>query len=194
MRCSSSRWRRLVGETVTRQRRADDVKGVGRIAAMSSRIRQRLDDFLKLDDRPRPSMRHHERDRVGVRRAYVHEMYPEAVDRRLELREAVEARLARAPVILVAPICGDLLRVGERRSLRPVVNALALGPSRLAQPALEVVELRIGRGDSGKVRYCCSSNDLLPNCFSESSALAPWVLSQMHLTSVLSSVGAIVLI
>ena len=62
-------------------------------------------------------------------------VYPKPVDRRLELREAVEASLARAPVVLLQPIGGDLLRVCERQPLRPIVDALALGPSRLAQAA-----------------------------------------------------------
>jgi hypothetical protein len=51
----------FVGETVAWKRRANDVKCVGSIAAMSDRIRERLDYLLKLDDRPRPSVGHHER-------------------------------------------------------------------------------------------------------------------------------------
>src|SRR5271154_7057123 len=43
----------LVGETEAGKSRANEVKRVGRIAAMSGWIRERLDYFLELDDRPR---------------------------------------------------------------------------------------------------------------------------------------------
>src|SRR5271156_2376118 len=72
-------------------------------------------------------------------------MDPEPLNGRPELREAIEPRLARAPVVFLQPVFGDLLRVCERQPLRPVVDALALGPSRLAKAPLEIVELRIGR-------------------------------------------------
>src|ERR1700693_5040363 len=75
----------------------------------------------------------------------MHKVYPKPVNRRLELREAVEASLPCAPVVLLQPISGDLLRVCERQPLRPVIHALALGPSRLAQSALQVVELGVSR-------------------------------------------------
>jgi hypothetical protein len=56
-------------------------------------------------------------------------MNSESVDPGLELRETVEQSLASAPVVLLQPISSDLLRVSERQPLRPVVDALALGPS-----------------------------------------------------------------
>src|SRR5580704_15807130 len=53
--------RRLIRKAIAWKRRTNQMKCVGRVAAMSSRIRQRLDHFLKLDDRSRPSVRHHQR-------------------------------------------------------------------------------------------------------------------------------------
>jgi len=58
---------------------------------------------------------------------------------------SVEARLPFAPVVFLKPVGADLLRVAERQSLRPVVDALALGPSGRAQTALQIVELLVGR-------------------------------------------------
>src|SRR5580700_342631 len=52
-------------------------------------------------------------------------------------------RCSRAPVILLQPVRRDLFRIGERQTLGPVVDALALGPSGLPQSALEVGELGV---------------------------------------------------
>src|SRR6516225_9709452 len=90
----------------------------------------------------------------------MHKVYPNPVNRRLELREAVEASLPYAPVVLLQPISCDLLRVCKRQPLRPAIHALALGPSRLAQSALQVVELGVSRCDAERldiVAHRCSS-------------------------------------
>ena len=90
----------------------------------------------------------------------MHKVYPKPVNRRLELREAVETSLPCAPVVLLQPIGGDLLRVCQRQPLRPIIHALVLGPSRLAQAALQVVELGVSRCDPERldiVAHRCSS-------------------------------------
>jgi hypothetical protein len=57
---------RLVAEAVTRQRWADDVEGVRRVATMGGGVSERPDHLEELDDRPRPAVRHNERQRVGM--------------------------------------------------------------------------------------------------------------------------------
>src|SRR6266436_2734689 len=75
-------------------------------------------------------------------------MYSDAVDCGLELRKAIEPRLSIAPVVLLEPIRTNFLRVSQRQSLRPIIDALALRPSRSAQAAFQIVEFGVGRRDS----------------------------------------------
>src|SRR6266851_6052265 len=72
--------RRFVRKAVARKRRTYEVKRIGGIATMSSRISQRFDHFLKFHDRTRPAMSHDQRYSVGMRRTNVDKMYPESVD------------------------------------------------------------------------------------------------------------------
>src|SRR6516164_350746 len=74
-------------------------------------------------------------------------VYPQAVDFGFELWETVEQRLPRAPIILLQPVGGDFLCVGERQALCPVIDAFALRPAGFPETPLEVFELLIGRGN-----------------------------------------------
>ena len=134
---------RLIGESVARQRRGNHVERVGGIAPERGRIRQRLNDFMELNDRSRPAVRNHQRHRIGMRRLSVNEMNPQAVDRGPELRKPIELLLARTPVVLLEPVFTQLLRITERDALGPVVHAFRLGPACVAQPPLQVVELLV---------------------------------------------------
>ena len=64
----------------------------------------------------------------------------EVVDGGDELIEPVELGFAGSPVVLLCPVAADVLQVGERRALRPIVDQLAFGPPRVAQPESEIVE------------------------------------------------------
>ena len=75
-----------------------------------------------------------------VWRSGVNEMDVDAVDVGRELIEAIERGLASPPVVAVGPVGADLLHIRERYSLRPVVDQLRFGPSRVVQTALEIVE------------------------------------------------------
>src|SRR5579885_3568007 len=74
-------------------------------------------------------------------------MDAEAVDFGFELGETVKPRLSIAPVVFFEPVLADLLRIRERQSLRPVIDAFALRPSRGAQPALQILELVVAGGN-----------------------------------------------
>ena len=78
----------------------------------------------------------------------MHEMDVEPVDLGLELREAIEARLALAPIVLPRPVAADVLDPGERRALAPVVDQLGLRPARASQPVLQVGEDVVADGDA----------------------------------------------
>ena len=135
---------RLVAEAVARQRRADHVEGIGWVAAVGDRVRQRPDDLEELDDRARPAMRQDQRKRVGRGRPDVQEVDREPVERRAELRQRVEPGLGSPPVVLLGPVAAEVLQVGERDALRPVRHGLALGPARSPQPLAQVVEVLLG--------------------------------------------------
>ena len=70
-----------------------------------------------------------------------------SVDRGDELVEAVERCLAAAPVVPVGPVRGDVLHVGERDALRPVVHVLTIRPACVLQPHAQVVEYRFRHVD-----------------------------------------------
>ena len=87
------------------------------VTAERDRVDERLDHLVELDDRAGPAVGDHQRHRVGVRRALVDEVDVDPVDLGDELVEAVERRLARAPVVLVDPVLGD--RPARRRAGSP---------------------------------------------------------------------------
>ena len=145
--------RRFVAPAVPGERRAHDVEGVGRIAAVGTRVAERLDDLDELDDRARPAVGQHERERVGLGGAGVHDMDPETADVGAELRQIIEARLGRTPVVVVGPVAAQVLDERKRDPLRPVrcptvADGLALGPARAAQPGSEVVEVGVRDGEA----------------------------------------------
>src|SRR5262249_19278588 len=104
----------LVGESITGQRRTYYVEGISSTATVSGRIGKRFDHFLKLYDRAGPSVRDYQRCRVGVRRPGMDEVYFQTVNLGLELWESIKQRLARAPVVLLQPVRGDLLGIYQR--------------------------------------------------------------------------------
>src|SRR5262249_33009323 len=95
---------RLVREAVTRKRRTHQMERVGSLTAMRGRVGQRFDYFQKLHDRSRPSVRDKQRGRVRMRRAGMNKVNSQTVDFCLELRKAIQQRLARTPVVLLQPI------------------------------------------------------------------------------------------
>src|SRR5262245_51038363 len=78
-------------------------------------------------------------------------MDADPVDLGLVLREAVQPRFPRAPVVFVRPVLADVLDVGEGNTLRPVVDALALGKTRRAQATPKIVELGVACVDGERL-------------------------------------------
>ena len=98
-----------------------------------------------------------ERQRVLMLRADVNEVDVEAVDLGHELREGVQLRLARAPVVLRLPVAGELLHRRERHALRLIGDGLLVGPLRRRDASTEILEGIVGnvdpeRADRGRVR------------------------------------------
>ena len=136
-----ARLRRLGREAVAGQRGDHEMEGVFGSSPMRHRIAQRADHTHELDHRAWPAMGQQQWHRTGLWRADMEEMNVEPIDLGDELPQSVEPRLASPPVIARAPIGGEILQHGQRRTLRPVVDRLALGPTGRVEPAVKVVDL-----------------------------------------------------
>ena len=88
-----------------------------------------------------------ERQRVLVLRTDMDEVDVEAVDLGRELRERVQPRLARAPVVLRLPVAGELPHRRELHALGLVRDGLLLGPLGGCDASTEIVEGFVGNVD-----------------------------------------------
>jgi hypothetical protein len=135
---------------------------VGGARAMRRGIRERLDDLQLLDDRAGPPVRDDQRQRVLVPGADVDEVDGEPVDLGDELRQRLEVRFARPPVIVGRPVARELLHQCERHTLRVVGDRLALRPPGRVDAPSQIAELLVGKGhlegaNSGAGASCCNS-------------------------------------
>jgi hypothetical protein len=74
-------------------------------------------------------MRDDQRERVLMPRLHVDEVDVCPVDLGRELRQRVQFRLARAPVVLGRPVAGELLDRLQLHALRPVCDEFLAGPA-----------------------------------------------------------------
>ena len=77
-------------------------------------------------------------------RANMNEVDVQPVDLGDELRQGVQSRLARAPVVLRRPIAREFLNHCERHALRLIPDGLFLGPVRGRDASAEVCQSLIG--------------------------------------------------
>ena len=119
------------------------MKSVARARAVRRGIGQWLDDLELLDDRPRPAVRHDQRQSVVVLRAYVDEMDLLTLDLGQELRYCVEFRLALAPIVIGPPVLRQRLHHGQLDTLRVVLNQLTRRPSGRCDAPAQVCQIRI---------------------------------------------------
>src|SRR5262245_3688588 len=105
----TERRRRCGREAVAGQRRTDYIEGILDAAPEAFGMGKRFDDVVKLEDRPGPSVSHHQRQSPVAAPFLVNEVYPVSVYVGAVLREAVQLLLARAPVVVVEPVIDNLL-------------------------------------------------------------------------------------
>ena len=110
-------------------------------------IGQSIDDLQLLDDRSWPSVIDDERQRVLVPRPDVDEVDVQPVDLGDELRERVQVRLDRPPVVVRHPVARELLDHGERYALRLIRHGLLLRPLRGGDASTKIVQRLIGHVD-----------------------------------------------
>jgi hypothetical protein len=121
---------RLTGEAVAGHGRHHEVEGVRGGAAVRGRVGERADDPEHIDDRAGPAVGDDQRQRVLVPRLDVDEVDAKAVDLGGELRQRAQLRLARAPVVTVAPVGHQVLDRRQLHALRPISDGLLAGPAR----------------------------------------------------------------
>jgi hypothetical protein len=110
-------------------------------------VGERLDDLQLLDDRAGPPVRDDQRQRVGVPGADVDEMNVQPVDLGDEVRQVVQSRLARTPVIVRSPVAHEVLHHREPDALRVVGDRLALGPPGSVHASAQLGKLRLRETD-----------------------------------------------
>ena len=150
---------RLCREAVAGQRRQHEVERVLALAAVRGRVGERADGLEQLDDRAGPAVRHDQRQRVLVRRADVNEVDVHTVDRGRELRQRVQSRLARAPVVIARPVARKRLHRGQLHALRPIIDQLCGRPARRLDPPAQLSELLPRNIDPERADGCCFGSD-----------------------------------
>ena len=132
---------RLARESVSGQRRDDEVERVLGAPAMRGRVGERADDLQLLDDRAGPAVGDDHGQRARVRGPHMDEVDVESVDVGDELRQLVQACLARRASRAATQRSASALSDVELHALRGVVDDLALGPAGLADAAVQVIEI-----------------------------------------------------
>ncbi len=107
------------GEPVAGEARHHHVERVGGIAAVRSRVAERLDHVEELDERTRPPVGEQQRERALDRRRGVEEVHAGAVDLGAEVVERVHARLPGGPVVVLGPVRDQLAQVLELGAVVP---------------------------------------------------------------------------
>ena len=133
------------------------MKSVRGTPAMCRRIRQRIDDLQLLDDRAGPPVGDDQRQCIFMVRANVDEMDVDPVDLGDELRQGLQPRLARAPVVLCLPVARECLDRRQLHALGLIVDGLLPGPARGRDARTQLLQVRLGgleceRTDRGGVR------------------------------------------
>ena len=118
------------------------MEGVRGARAVGGRIGQRLDDLELLDRRAGPAVGDDQRQRVLVLRANVDEVDVDAIDLGDEMRQGREARLERAPVVVVRPVAAPV--PGSSRAARPARDRSRGRATRRCDAAPQVGELLVG--------------------------------------------------
>src|SRR6266481_610620 len=91
-------------------------------------IGERIDNLQLLDNRPGPSVRDDERQRIFMFRTNVNEMNVQPIDLGDEIWQGVQSCLALAPVVVRAPIACECLTGRELYALRCVRDCFPFRP------------------------------------------------------------------
>src|SRR5260370_41485181 len=93
-----------------------------------------------------------------------------AVDNCLEVREAIDLALVRAPVVLDPPVIDQFLQVGEVGSILPSSIRHLAGKASVLPPRIQIGEALIGNGD---FEWCDSGHRYAPTTVAACNNPAP---------------------
>jgi hypothetical protein len=110
------------------------VEGVGRVAAVGTRVAQWADDVQELGDRAGPPVDEHQRGGLGLGRANMREVKGLPVNVGGELGQLVQPGLVLAPVVAVGPVGGELPQVAGRDAATPSLAAELAAPAGTGEP------------------------------------------------------------
>jgi hypothetical protein len=116
-------------------------------AAVRGRVGERADDLEQLEHRAGPAVRDDQRQGVVVPRLDVDEVDAEPVDLGHELRERVQLRLARAPVVVGAPVGHQVMDRRQLHALRLIGDEFLAGPARGRDAPLQVGQVLVRHVD-----------------------------------------------
>src|SRR5258706_10602784 len=114
---------------------------------MGGRVGERTNDLELLDDGPRPAVRDDDGQRIRVTGADVDEVNVDSIDRRDELREAIQFLLHLSPVVVRAPIANQRLKLRQLRTLRLIGDGFLVGPPRCSNAPPKITECGLGYFD-----------------------------------------------
>ena len=97
--------RRVIGEAIAWHGWHYHIKGISRVAAVATRIREQGDDFVHLEERSGPAVGDDQGHGVGPLAWLMDEVYPQPLDRGLVVLEGVEPLLLGSPVKAGTPVC-----------------------------------------------------------------------------------------
>jgi hypothetical protein len=103
-------------------------------------VGQQGDERQHLQERARPAVGEHERDRRPRRGAHVNEVDPRPAQLGAKMRQPVELRLPRAPVEPVCPVGQLRTQVAARHPLRPPDSLQLVRPASSGDPLTQIAE------------------------------------------------------
>src|SRR5208282_340856 len=106
---------------------------------------------------------------------FVNEVNSESVNARLEMREAIDCALLRAPVVFGSPVLDQFLEVGEIGSILPRGVGNLAGKARVLEPRAQVGEHCVGHLDAERLDFATAHWNLRGNSYSGPAPVDPRV-------------------
>ena len=105
-------------------------------------------------------MNQQDRPGIGPVAFFVNEVNSEPVNARLEMREAIDFALMRAPVVFGSPVLDQFLEVGEIGSILPRGIGNLVGKARVVEPRAQVGEHFVGHLDAERLDFATAHENL----------------------------------
>src|SRR5262249_38569997 len=109
-----------VGKRISGKARHDDIKSVGRITSMATRIDKQRNEFCETDNGIRETVRQNDWAGIGAAPPFMDEMNAESfLQLDTELLEPIECSFLQTPIEACPPICRELPHVRDAQAELP---------------------------------------------------------------------------